>query len=103
MPGPNGNIWDIPDIFNSLILRPFFFILAPLKPGVIGRKRHELDSLNLGGHLSHHPTLSYNLPLRRRGMGNDDWTSYRTYLLSDLSTSPPLTRSQPPQTGFCRC
>ncbi|GBN08671.1 hypothetical protein AVEN_172393-1 [Araneus ventricosus] len=32
-------------------------------------KLHELDSLNLGGHLHHYPNPCYNLPLRRREMG----------------------------------
>ncbi|GBN35586.1 hypothetical protein AVEN_183899-1 [Araneus ventricosus] len=27
------------------------FLVAPLKPGTFGRKRHELESPNLGGHL----------------------------------------------------
>ncbi|GBL75997.1 hypothetical protein AVEN_234312-1 [Araneus ventricosus] len=78
---------------------------APLKPGVFGRKRHELDSPNLGGHLPHHPTSCYNLPLRRSEMavvGKGNWT-YSAYLLSDVRTSSPLKRSQPPQTGLHRC
>ncbi|GBN03254.1 hypothetical protein AVEN_65-1 [Araneus ventricosus] len=29
---------------------------APLKPEVLGRIRHELDSPNMGGHLPHNPT-----------------------------------------------
>ncbi|GBN59195.1 hypothetical protein AVEN_189343-1 [Araneus ventricosus] len=37
--------------------------------GVSGGKRHELDSPNLNGHLSHHPALLYNLPLRRAEIG----------------------------------
>ncbi|GBN43614.1 hypothetical protein AVEN_255315-1, partial [Araneus ventricosus] len=32
-----------------------FFLPAPFKPGVLGRKRHELDSPNLGGHFPHNP------------------------------------------------
>ncbi|GBM99228.1 hypothetical protein AVEN_182334-1 [Araneus ventricosus] len=43
--------------------------LAPLKPGVFGRKRHELDLPNLGGHLPHNLILFYNFPLRRTEMG----------------------------------
>ncbi|GBN11299.1 hypothetical protein AVEN_151131-1, partial [Araneus ventricosus] len=46
-----------------------FFLLAPLKPGVFGRKRHELDSPNLGGHLPHHSIFCHNLPLRLTEMG----------------------------------
>ncbi|GBM78520.1 hypothetical protein AVEN_260447-1 [Araneus ventricosus] len=38
----------------SLIPRGLF-LQAPLKPGVFGRKRHELDSPNMGGYLPHHP------------------------------------------------
>ncbi|GBN29315.1 hypothetical protein AVEN_167141-1, partial [Araneus ventricosus] len=38
----------------------------PLKPGDFGRKRHELDSPNLGGHLP--LTSCYNLPVRCSGM-----------------------------------
>ncbi|GBN80452.1 hypothetical protein AVEN_139742-1, partial [Araneus ventricosus] len=36
-------------------------------------------------------------------VGKDDWTPSGAYLLSDLRTSPPLKRSQPPQTGLRRC
>ncbi|GBN37502.1 hypothetical protein AVEN_56954-1, partial [Araneus ventricosus] len=36
-------------------------------------------------------------------MGKDNWTPYRAYLRSDLRTSPPLKRSQPPETDFRRC
>ncbi|GBM67838.1 hypothetical protein AVEN_146986-1 [Araneus ventricosus] len=54
--------------FNSLIPRRLF-LLDPLKPDGFGRKRHELGSPNLGGHLSHNPTLCYNLPERRKEMG----------------------------------
>ncbi|GBL85543.1 hypothetical protein AVEN_143042-1, partial [Araneus ventricosus] len=82
------------------------FLLAPLKPGVFGRKRHELDFSYLGGHLSHHPTPFYNLPLRRTKwavVGKDNQTPYRAYLLSDLITSSPLKRSHPPQIGLRRC
>ncbi|GBM17634.1 hypothetical protein AVEN_200881-1 [Araneus ventricosus] len=41
---------------------------APLKPGVLGRKRHELDSPNLGGHLPHHPTFCYYHPVKHTEM-----------------------------------
>ncbi|GBM63001.1 hypothetical protein AVEN_12280-1 [Araneus ventricosus] len=64
---------------------------TPLKQRVLGRKRHELDSPNLGGYLPHHPAPSYNLPLRHTEMavvGKDNWTPYSAYLLSDLRTSP---------------
>ncbi|GBM94204.1 hypothetical protein AVEN_55754-1 [Araneus ventricosus] len=37
-----------------------------LKPGPFDRKRHELDSPNLGGRLP--PHTCYNLPLRRMEM-----------------------------------
>ncbi|GBO01950.1 hypothetical protein AVEN_160131-1 [Araneus ventricosus] len=40
---------------------------SPLKPAVLGRKPHELDSPNLGGHF-HQPISCYNLPLRLREM-----------------------------------
>ncbi|GBO14260.1 hypothetical protein AVEN_135367-1 [Araneus ventricosus] len=76
---------------------------APLKPGVFVRKQFELDSPNLGGHLTHHPTHCYNLPLSVRKwvvVGEQTLTPYRAYLLSDLRTSPPLKRRQPPQTAF---
>ncbi|GBM67375.1 hypothetical protein AVEN_169604-1 [Araneus ventricosus] len=45
------------------------FLLAPLKPGDLWRKRHELDSPNQGGHLPHHPTSCYNLPLKNTDTG----------------------------------
>ncbi|GBL98380.1 hypothetical protein AVEN_187719-1 [Araneus ventricosus] len=44
-------------------------LIVPLKPEPFGRKRHELDSPNLGCHLQHHSTSFYNLPLRRPEMG----------------------------------
>ncbi|GBN09491.1 hypothetical protein AVEN_62652-1 [Araneus ventricosus] len=70
-----------------------FFVLltAPLKPGVLGRKRHELDSPNLEGHLPH-PLLYPFLKAKRNGL----WLAriigppYRAYLLSDLRALPPL-------------
>ncbi|GBO46180.1 hypothetical protein AVEN_209592-1 [Araneus ventricosus] len=36
-------------------------------------------------------------------VGKDNWTPYCTYLRSVYRTSPPLKRSQPPQTGLRRC
>ncbi|GBL65274.1 hypothetical protein AVEN_157428-1, partial [Araneus ventricosus] len=75
----------------------------PRKPGLFGRKRHELESPNLGSHFPHHPNLYYKMD------GNGLWLAkiigslYRAYLLSDLRTSPHLKRSQPPQTGLRRC
>ncbi|GBM20271.1 hypothetical protein AVEN_216683-1 [Araneus ventricosus] len=33
----------------------------------------------------------------------DNWIPYRAYLLSDLRTSHPFKRSQPPQAGLRRC
>ncbi|GBN49556.1 hypothetical protein AVEN_108844-1 [Araneus ventricosus] len=42
---------------------------APLKQGVLGRERQELDSPTLGGHLHHHYILCYNLPEKRMEMG----------------------------------
>ncbi|GBM61101.1 hypothetical protein AVEN_273034-1 [Araneus ventricosus] len=58
---------------------------TPLKqPGLFRMIRHELDSPNLGGHLPH---PCYNVPLRPMDMGvvgKNNWTAYRSYLLSDL-------------------
>ncbi|GBM74510.1 hypothetical protein AVEN_178448-1 [Araneus ventricosus] len=57
--------------------------------------RHELDSPNMGGHLPHHSTLCYNLPLRRSEMGcgcKGNWISYLAYLRSDLRTPLPLKK-----------
>ncbi|GBM53018.1 hypothetical protein AVEN_265975-1 [Araneus ventricosus] len=51
----------------NLESRGDFFLLTPLKPGLFGRKRHELDSPNLGGHFLLHSPF-YNLPLRRTEM-----------------------------------
>ncbi|GBN12695.1 hypothetical protein AVEN_110749-1 [Araneus ventricosus] len=42
---------------------------APLKPKPFARKRHELDSPNLGGRLPHLSTPCSNLHLRRTEMG----------------------------------
>ncbi|GBM43778.1 hypothetical protein AVEN_109630-1 [Araneus ventricosus] len=50
-------------LINSFIQRQTF-LLVPLKPRIFGRKRHELDSPNLDGHLPHHPSPCYNLPLK---------------------------------------
>ncbi|GBM64756.1 hypothetical protein AVEN_263283-1 [Araneus ventricosus] len=88
------SITNCPFPSNSLIPRRLF-ISSPL--GVFGRKRYELDSPNLGGHFQNHPTPCNNLPLRRREMGCS------AYLKSDLRTSRPLKRSQPPQTGLRSC
>ncbi|GBO11698.1 hypothetical protein AVEN_97398-1, partial [Araneus ventricosus] len=78
----------------------------PLKPGDFGRKRHDLDSPNLGDHLPHHPIPCYNL-LKGAGkwpvVGKENWIPYRADLLSDLRTSCPLKRSKPSQTGLCCC
>ncbi|GBO14514.1 hypothetical protein AVEN_88529-1 [Araneus ventricosus] len=71
---------------------------APLKPGPFGRKRHELDSPNLGGHLPPHLTPSYKLPLRHTEMGCGLQGLLDT--LTAVRTSPPLKRSQLPQTGL---
>ncbi|GBM04101.1 hypothetical protein AVEN_247968-1 [Araneus ventricosus] len=37
-------------------------LLGPLKPGLFERKRHELDSSNLGGYLPHLPTPAITFP-----------------------------------------
>ncbi|GBM46877.1 hypothetical protein AVEN_10720-1 [Araneus ventricosus] len=47
-------------LLNSLIL--WQLLLVPLKPGLLGRKTHELDSPNLGGHLLHHLTPALTFP-----------------------------------------
>ncbi|GBN49598.1 hypothetical protein AVEN_137093-1 [Araneus ventricosus] len=44
-------------------------LLAPLKPGLSGRMRHELDSPNLGDHLQHHPTPLLQPSLKAHGNG----------------------------------
>ncbi|GBM13504.1 hypothetical protein AVEN_82778-1 [Araneus ventricosus] len=54
---------------NSLIPRRDFFLLASLKPGLYGRKRLELDSLNQGGHLLNHPTPAHPPSLKAHGNG----------------------------------
>ncbi|GBN67546.1 hypothetical protein AVEN_82697-1, partial [Araneus ventricosus] len=80
----------------------------PLKPGVLERKRHELDSPN--GVLVV-PGWSFTLPpatIFPEGagkwavVGKDNLTPYLVYIQSDLRTSPPLKRSQMPQTGLRR-
>ncbi|GBM82597.1 hypothetical protein AVEN_201876-1 [Araneus ventricosus] len=91
-----GYLWR--EHFKTLQSRDDIFLLAPLKQGYFGRLRHELDSPNLRGHLPHPLTPCRNLPLRRTEMGcggKDNWNPYRTYILSDLRTSPSLKRNQP--------
>ncbi|GBM46389.1 hypothetical protein AVEN_73866-1 [Araneus ventricosus] len=93
-----GGVRSFVTILHRNRPRGDFFLLAPLKPEVLGRKRYELDSTNMGGHS---PPPSITFPLRRTEwveVCKDNWTPYRVYLLSDLRTSPPLKRSQPPQT-----
>ncbi|GBO34163.1 hypothetical protein AVEN_20986-1 [Araneus ventricosus] len=66
------------------------FFRVPLKPGLFGRKRYELDSPNLDGHLPHHPNPCYSLHLGARKwavVGKDNWTP-RCYILIDLRASP---------------
>ncbi|GBM42085.1 hypothetical protein AVEN_158246-1 [Araneus ventricosus] len=67
----------------------------PLKPGLFGRKRHELDSPNLGGHLPDHTLLKPSLKAHGNGLC--------LAKISDLRTSSPLKRSQPSQTSLRRC
>ncbi|GBN44581.1 hypothetical protein AVEN_126150-1 [Araneus ventricosus] len=55
-------------VFNSLIPRRLF-LLAPLKQGLFGRKRHELGLSQHGWSFHHHPTPCCNIPLRRTDMG----------------------------------
>ncbi|GBM55875.1 hypothetical protein AVEN_2572-1 [Araneus ventricosus] len=79
---------------------------VPLKPRSFGKKRHELDSPTLDGLLPHHPSPAITFLQSARKwavVGKDNWTTYRAYLLSDLRTSPPLKRSQPPQIDLLRC
>ncbi|GBN89883.1 hypothetical protein AVEN_135849-1, partial [Araneus ventricosus] len=66
----------------------------PLKPGLFGRMRHELDSSNMGGHFPHHP--SYNLLFKLTELGKDEWTPYPADHLNDFRTLPPLQRSETP-------
>ncbi|GBN66433.1 hypothetical protein AVEN_39274-1, partial [Araneus ventricosus] len=80
----------------------------PLKPGPFGRKRHQLNSPNLRGHLHHNPNHAITFPYGARkwaAVSEDNWIPSTAYphLLSDLRTSPPLKRSQPPQTSHLRC
>ncbi|GBO38105.1 hypothetical protein AVEN_75243-1 [Araneus ventricosus] len=91
--------------FENLSYANAVSVKTPLKPGVLGRKRHELDFPNLDGYLPHPQTPSYNLPLRRtemavvgKGIGPLPCLSPK-----QSRTSPPLRRSQPPQTGLRRC
>ncbi|GBN23422.1 hypothetical protein AVEN_32509-1 [Araneus ventricosus] len=51
-PKPLGCLREGTYCINSLIPR-LLFLLDPLKPGYFGKPRHELDSPNLGSHLSH--------------------------------------------------
>ncbi|GBM79659.1 hypothetical protein AVEN_58435-1 [Araneus ventricosus] len=44
------------------------FLLAPLKPAVLGRKQYELESSNLGGHLLHHSPPAITFP-----QGTEKW------------------------------
>ncbi|GBM17295.1 hypothetical protein AVEN_237283-1 [Araneus ventricosus] len=92
--------------FNSLIPRRLF-LLAPLKPGLLRRERHKLDSPNLGGHLPHRPTPCYKLRLKLTEMGCGSQVSldplYRVYVRSHLRTSLPIKISQPSQTCLHRC
>ncbi|GBO08299.1 hypothetical protein AVEN_171613-1 [Araneus ventricosus] len=53
---------------KALIPRRFILLLTPLKPGLFGRKRHEVGSPKMGGHFFH-PNPFYNLPLKRKEMG----------------------------------
>ncbi|GBN65432.1 hypothetical protein AVEN_82596-1, partial [Araneus ventricosus] len=97
----------ISDFFKAVNVKrkiPSSMLYRMQLPGVFGRKRHELDSPNLGGHLPRSLTPCYNLPLRRREMGvvcKDNWIPYP--LISEAISEPPLKRKQPPQTGLCRC
>ncbi|GBO19311.1 hypothetical protein AVEN_219649-1, partial [Araneus ventricosus] len=64
----------------------------PLKQGLFGRKRLELGSPNLGGHLSPYLTPCYNLSLRRTEMGCGLARIIRppTLLISQAISEPPL-------------
>ncbi|GBO01550.1 hypothetical protein AVEN_217264-1 [Araneus ventricosus] len=46
---------ELPSLPLKKVVRGDIFLLAPLKPGNLERKRHELDSPNMGGHLPHTP------------------------------------------------
>ncbi|GBM84901.1 hypothetical protein AVEN_133233-1 [Araneus ventricosus] len=50
----------------TLYFRGDFFLLAPLQPGLFGRKRGELDSPKLGGYLPH-PLLLPSLKTHGNG------------------------------------
>ncbi|GBM07595.1 hypothetical protein AVEN_191667-1, partial [Araneus ventricosus] len=74
------------------------------KTGSFGGNRRELDSPNVGGHFTHHPSLCYNLSLRRTEIGcvcKDNMTPYGAYLLSDPHF--PSKERKTPQTGLRRC
>ncbi|GBM20179.1 hypothetical protein AVEN_5697-1 [Araneus ventricosus] len=87
-------------VASSSIPRRLFSSSA-FKTGTFWRKRHELDSPTW---VVLHHTTAITFPYGACNVGGKDkWTPYRAYLLSDLRTSPPLKRSQPPQTGHRRC
>ncbi|GBM07584.1 hypothetical protein AVEN_230022-1 [Araneus ventricosus] len=51
-------------------------LLSPLKPVLSGRKRHELDSPNLGGHLPPPPAITFSEGARKWAVvDKDNWTS----------------------------
>ncbi|GBL53352.1 hypothetical protein AVEN_201932-1, partial [Araneus ventricosus] len=83
-----------------------FFLLAPIKPGGFGRKRHEFDSPNLGSHFPQNPAPAITFPSSTRKwavVGKNNWFPL-PHLSSKRSkniTSPQ--RSQPPQTALHRC
>ncbi|GBN67032.1 hypothetical protein AVEN_162575-1, partial [Araneus ventricosus] len=60
------HLWNLSLEFYPLCELETFFPLPPLKPRLLGRKRHELDSPNLGNHF---PQPFCNIPLRRTEMG----------------------------------
>ncbi|GBM11660.1 hypothetical protein AVEN_16966-1 [Araneus ventricosus] len=78
---PTGVVWMIVENVQTGVsssssvqgstFRGDFFPLAPLKPGLFGRMRHEIGSPNLVGHLPYHPNPCYNLPLKRTEMDFD--------------------------------
>ncbi|GBO44728.1 hypothetical protein AVEN_2093-1 [Araneus ventricosus] len=77
-----------------------------LNPEGFGRKRHELDTPNLGGHSHHHPAPAITFPSGARKWAVVDKNNW--FHLPHLSpkrsqnvTSPQ--RNQPPQTGLSRC
>ncbi|GBM53399.1 hypothetical protein AVEN_103787-1 [Araneus ventricosus] len=47
---------------------------APLKPELFGRKRHEMDSPNLGGHFPHTPCYNFRQGTRKwAAVGKGNW------------------------------